>query len=273
MTPCSSLKHGATVRGMATYANGTPDWVDLGSPDPDASASFYGALFGWATTEPGPVEETGGYRMFTKDGKLVAGLGPGQEGQPTYWTTYLAADNADKSVELVKANGGMAIVEPMDVMDAGRMAICADPNGAVFGLWQAGMHTGAELVNEPGSFTWSELQTRDVGAAKKFYANAFGIEPAEFPMGDGPPYTILQVDGRGVGGIQEMGDNFPPEVPSHWLTYFAVDDTDASVKKATSLGASVMSEPFDIPGVGRIAVLIGPHGEAFAIIKNAPQPA
>ena len=254
------------------YANGTPSWIDLGSPDPDASADFYGRLFDWTTTEPGPVEQTGGYRMFIKDGKMVAGLGPSQDGQPIYWTTYLAADDADKSVAAAKANAATVIVEPMDVMDAGRMAILADPNGAVFALWQANQHPGAELVNEPGSFTWSELLTRDVAAAKTFYANAFGIEPAEFPMGDGPPYTILNVEGRGVGGIMMMGDEFPPEAPSSWLTYFAVDDTDAAVAQATSLGGSVMSEPFDIPGVGRIAWLIGPHGEMFAVIKNAPQP-
>ena len=116
---------------MATYANGTPSWVDLGSPDIDASARFYGDLFGWTTTEPGPVEETGGYRMAQIDGKNVAGLGPAQEGQPTVWTTYFAVDDADKTVELVTASGGMVFVEPMDVMDAGRMAICADSAGAV----------------------------------------------------------------------------------------------------------------------------------------------
>src|SRR5207253_1317724 len=101
----------ATVRAMATYVNGTPSWVDLGSPDPDASARFYGELFGWTTTEPGPVEETGGYRMFMKDGKLVAGLGPAQEGQPIVWTTYIAADDADKTAELIKSNGGMVFLD------------------------------------------------------------------------------------------------------------------------------------------------------------------
>jgi predicted enzyme related to lactoylglutathione lyase len=256
---------------MATYANGTPSWVDLGSPDIDASAAFYGDLFGWTTTEPGPVEETGGYRMFQKNGKTVAGLGPAQEGQPTVWTTYLAVDDADKTAELVKSSGGMVFVEPMDVMDAGRMAIFADPLGAVFGVWQAGEHTGAELVNEPGSLTWNELMTRDVEASKTFYQQVFGLEPTDFPMGDGPPYTVFNVDGRGIAGALPMGDDFPAEMPSNWVTYFAVGDTDAAVKKAKSLGATVSREPFDIPDVGRIAVLVGPHGEMFALIKNAPQ--
>jgi predicted enzyme related to lactoylglutathione lyase len=235
----------------------------------DASASFYGGLFGWTTTEPGPIEETGGYRMFLKEGQQVAGLGPAQEGQPPVWTTYIAVDDADKTVELVKANGGAAFVEPFDVMTAGRMAILADPGGAVFGIWQAGEHTGADLVNEPGSLTWNELLTRDVEAVKTFYNAVFGVQPAEFPMGDGPPYVMFNVGERGVAGVMAMGDNFPAEVPSHWLTYFAVDDTDTAVAKAKSLGATVMQEPFDIPGIGRIAVLTGPHGEAFAVIKNA----
>jgi predicted enzyme related to lactoylglutathione lyase len=255
------------------YANGTPSWIDIGSPDMDATAAFYGSLFGWTTTEPGPVEETGGYRMFQQDGKNVAGLGPAQDGQPTVWTTYIAADNADKTAELVKSNGGMVFVEPMDVMDAGRMAIFADPAGAVFGIWQAGLHTGAELVNEPFSLTWNELHSRDLPKAKAFYREVFGIDPAEFPMGDGDPYTIFQVDGRGVAGAQAIGDDMPADMPSNWLTFFAVDDTDAIAAKATSLGGAVSQEPFDLPGVGRLAVLAGPHGEPFGIIKNEPPPA
>ena len=252
---------------MAKYENGCPAWIDLGSPDSDASAAFYGALFGWTATEAGPVEETGGYRMFLKDGKMVAGLGPGGEGQPVYWNTYLSADDVDKSTQLAKANGATVIVEPMDVMDAGRMAILADPSGAIVSLWQAGQHEGAELVNVPGTFSWSELLTRDVEGAKRFYREAFGIQSTEFPMGDGPPYTVIEVGGRGVGGIMGLGDQYPPELPNCWLTYFAVDDADATVKQATALGGSVMSEPFDVPTVGRIAWLLGPHGELFAIIK------
>ena len=257
---------------MATYAHGTPDWVDIGSPDIDATAAFYGGLFGWTTTEPGPVEETGGYRMFLNDGKMVAGLGPGQEGMPTYWTTYLAADDADKTAEQVKANGGAVFVEPMDVMDAGRMAILADPTGAVFGVWQAGQHTGAELKGAAGSLIWSELMTRDVEAAKRFYAEVFGLQPSLFPGAEGQPYTILSVGEDGVAGILDMGDMFPPEVPNNWTTIFASDDTDATMAKATSLGAGVMREAFDIDQVGRVGYLIGPHGETFGILQPAPMP-
>jgi predicted enzyme related to lactoylglutathione lyase len=256
---------------MATYANGIPSWVDLGSPDPDASAAFYRGLFGWTTTEPGPVEETGGYRMFLKGDKVVAGLGPNQGGAPPSWTTYLAVDDADKTAELVKGNGGMVFVEPMDVMDAGRMAIFADPTGAAFGVWQAGEHTGADIKGEEGSLIWNELMTRDVDGAKRFYSTAFGVEPTPFPQAEGPEYTVLNVNGQGVAGILSMPDDMPAEMPSVWVTYFATTDTDATVANATSLGASVMTEPFDVPTVGRIAVLTGPHGENFAVMKPDPQ--
>jgi predicted enzyme related to lactoylglutathione lyase len=256
---------------MATYAHGTPDWVDIGSPDLDATAAFYGGLFGWTTTEPGPVEETGGYRMFLKDGKMVAGLGPGQDGMPTYWTTYLATDDADKTAELVKGNGGAVFVEPMDVMDAGRMAIFADPTGAVFGVWQAGQHTGAELKGEAGSVVWNELWTRDVSAVKPFYAAAFGLEASEFPGSDGQ-YFILSLGEEGVGGILAMRDEFPAEIPNNWTTVFAVEDTDATVAKVTALGGSVMREAEDLDQVGRLAYLVGPHGEFFGILKPAPMP-
>jgi predicted enzyme related to lactoylglutathione lyase len=140
-------------------------------------------------------------------------------------------------------------------------------------VWQAGEHTGAELVNEPGSLAWNELLTRDLEAVNKFYAQVFGIEPAEFPMGDAPPYTVYNVEGRGVAGVLPIGDEFPAELPSHWVTYFAVTDTDAAVATATSLGATVVREPFDIPTVGRIAWLAGPTGEGFAVIKGEPQEA
>jgi predicted enzyme related to lactoylglutathione lyase len=250
---------------MATYLNGTPSWVDFGSPDIDASVAFYGDLFGWTATEPGPIEQTGGYRMFEKDGKLVAGIGPSQEGMPPVWTTYLAVDDADATTKKVEEASGAVFMAPFDVADAGRMAIFADPGGAVFGVWQAGTHTGAELVNQPGSLVWNELLTRDLDAARTFYAAAFGLEPAEFGTTD---YTVLNAGGRAVAGVLPMGDQFPPEVPSNWVTYFAVGDADASAAKATSLGASVVREPFDIPDVGRIAWLAGPHGETFAVMKN-----
>src|SRR5438067_4150748 len=128
---------------MPEYQPGTPSWVELSSPDPDAAASFYGEVLGWSATEAG-APETGGYRMFQHDGKNVAGLmGQMQEGQPTAWATYVSVADADDTAEKVKAAGGNVMIEPMDVMDLGRMAVFADPTGAVFGVWQPKAFAGA----------------------------------------------------------------------------------------------------------------------------------
>src|SRR5262245_23569698 len=156
---------------MQSYEPGVPSWVDLGTPDLDKAAAFYGGLFGWNCPE-GPAE-AGGYRVCDIGGKSVAGIGPQQNPGPPVWAMYVNVTSADDTAAAVTANGGQSFVPPMDVLDAGRMAVLADPIGAVFGVWQAGMHKGAELVNEPGTFSWAELVTDDVPASKAFYGAVF----------------------------------------------------------------------------------------------------
>ena len=255
---------------MADYAPGTPSWVDLSSPDLDASAAFYGALFGWQAHEAGTPEETGGYRMFLNGDKTVAGLGPTQgEGHPSVWTTYMTVESADDAAAKIKDNGGQVFLEPMDVLTAGRMAIFADPVGAVFAVWEPKDHGGAELVNEPGSFTWNELATRDTDKSTEFYSAVFGWKPEVQDM-EGMPYTVWMLGDRGIAGMMPMGDQFPPEVPPYWGVYFAVSDADETVAKAKELGAAVVAGPMDIPSVGRFAALTGPTGEFFSVIKSEP---
>src|SRR3954453_16226963 len=163
---------------MPDYAPGTPSWVELSSPDTDASAAFYGGVMGWSATEPGPVEETGGYRLFQEGDARVAGLmGHMQEGQPTAWATYISVADADETAAKVSAGGGNVIVEPMDVMDIGRMAFFTDPGGAAFGVWQPRSFAGADLVNEPNSLCWNEVATPAVQAGGAFYPAAFGGGP------------------------------------------------------------------------------------------------
>ena len=253
---------------FSEYPPGTPSWVDLGSPDVDASARFYGELFGWEAAEAGPAEETGGYRMFSRGGKLVAGLGPvQQEGQPPAWTTYISVSSADDIASRAGDSGGQVFAPPFDVLDAGRMAILADTTGAVLGVWQPGQHKGAQLANEPGSFAWNELRTRDIEGAKKFYNAVFGWEGKTERMGP-MEYTEWQLDGRTIGGMLEMGEDFPEQVPPHWGVYFAVDDCDATVAKVKELGGQLVSEPMDIPA-GRFAGLVDPQGASFSVIAGA----
>jgi hypothetical protein len=255
---------------MADYAPGTPSWVDLSSSDPDASAAFYGELMGWQATEPGPVEETGGYRMFQQDGKNVGGLMQTmQEGQPTAWSTYVSVADADETASKVKDAGGSVVAEPMDVMDLGRMAFFADPTGAVFGIWQPKNFGGADLVNEPNSLCWTEVLTRDGESDKAFYPAVFGWDAGRASFEGAPEsYVVWELGGRPVGGMMEMNEQFPADVPPHWQVCFAVKDVDAVVNKARELGASIIYEPMDMP-IGRFAGLIDPQGASIQVMQVA----
>jgi predicted enzyme related to lactoylglutathione lyase len=251
------------VTETITFAPGTPSWVDLGSPDLEASKAFYSQLFGWETETP-PVPEAGGYTLFKYKGKQVAGLGPLQNpDQPPAWTTYISTDDANATSQRVREAGGQVVMEPMTVMEEGRMAIFIDPTGAAFAVWQPNRHHGAELVNEPGSFGWNELATRDLQAAKDFYAKVFGWG-ADTSAGPEGSYTEWKLNGKSIGGAMEINEQFPPNVPPHWLTYFVVEDADATAKKAEELGGKVYVPPRDIEP-GRFAVLSDPQGAAFAI--------
>jgi hypothetical protein len=248
---------------MTSYKPGTPSWVDLGSPNADESIAFYSGVFGWDIPEGPP--EAGGYRMCLLNGKPVAGLGPQmQQDIPPYWTTYVSVSDVDATVKAVESAGGQVLMPSMDVLTAGRMAVFADPTGAPFSVWQPGDHTGSSYANEPGSFSWNELSTRNTDQAIVFYSDVFGWTADAQPMGD-MTYTVWLLDGSPVGGMMPMGDEWPAEVPPHWTVYFAVADTDATVAKITSLGGSVIAPPIDIPQ-GRFALVSDPHGATFGVI-------
>jgi uncharacterized protein len=259
---------------VSEHAPGTPSWIDLGTPDIDASASFYGSLFGWQVAEGENPEQTGGYRIASLRDKPVAGMMPlMQEGQPPAWSTYVSVADADATAAKVGEAGGQVVAEPMDVMELGRMAIFTDPTGAFFGVWQPASFAGAGIVNESGALSWNELNTRDPDRATEFYDAVFGWEARPFDNGDGPPYLTIHIGDaeRGVGGIMDMRGRVPDEVPAHWMVYFAVDDTDATVEKAKELGGGVGYGPTDIPSVGRFAVLNDPHGAHFSVITPNPE--
>jgi predicted enzyme related to lactoylglutathione lyase len=247
---------------------GTPCWVDLSVDDLAKARAFYSAVFGWSVPEGPP--EAGGYSMCEIDGQPVAGIGPkmGPAEMPSVWTTYLATPDADETASKVKAAGGQLMMEPMDVMDAGRMGVAVDPGGAMFGLWQAGLHTGVRLANEPGSLVWNENMSRDFDGNKAFYQAVFGYEYGDMSSGDFK-YATLDLDGRPVGGIGEMGAGVPAGHPAHWSTYFGVQDTDATVAKVTELGGRVVQPAWDSP-YGRMAVLADDQGAVFAVMSVSP---
>ena len=252
---------------FSSYTPGVPCWVDHGAKDIAASNAFYATLFGLEAEDQG--EEAGHYTLLKKGGKTVAGnMGIMAEGQPSAWTSYVSVEDADKTVEAAKQAGATVFAEPMDVMDIGRMAVFADPTGAVIGIWQPKTFMGAELANEAGAFCWNELNTRDLAASKAFYSTVFGWTPNDLDL-PGMAYTEWKLGERSIGGMMPMPDMVPAEVPNHWLVYFGTDDTDATVAKAAELGATTLVPPTDIPP-GRFAVLMDPDGAAFAVIKMNP---
>lgn len=256
---------------VTTYVHGTPSWTDLATPDPAASQEFYGALFGWEFDEQ-PAGDRGSYTMCTKGGKSAAGmmqLSPEMAagGMPPVWSSYITTDDLDATVAKVGPAGGQVMQPPMDVMDAGRMAVIGDATGAVACLWEKKQHIGAEVVNEHGTLMWTELMTPDPAKAAVFYGDVLGwtAETAPMPTGD---YTVFHNKGGNPDGI--AGAMKPPmdDMPSFWGVYFAVDDCDATVAAATDLGATVLAEPMDIPDTGRMAALVDPQGAAFSVMQQ-----
>ncbi|PRY40625.1 VOC family protein [Umezawaea tangerina] len=246
------------VTRETSWPAGTPCWADLGA-DVDKSTAFYSALFGWEVDKL----ETAvlGYWTATLGGRNAAGLGAQQDmAQPPQWTTYLATDDADATAAKIFEAGGHVVVAPMDVEDQGRIAIAVDTAGAMFGIWQAGSHTGLQVTGESGSITWSENTTQDFDGSQKFYADVFGYSYADL-SDDDSQYATITLGGDTVGGIgSAFGD-----APSAWLTYFAVADTDAAVAKVAELGGWVVMPPTDSPN-GRAAVVSDDQGAVFAVI-------
>lgn len=248
------------------FVTGAPNWLDLGSPDTAASASFYGAVFGWDFQSAGP--DAGGYGFFQKDGRTVAAVGPlTEEGVDPAWTVYFRTPDADATTKVLEQAGGTVRVEPFDVMDAGRMACVTDPAGAEFALWQPASVEGLQATSEDNTLLWAELHTPDSSAALSFYRTLFGWrgQPMDVP---GMTYTVLSTsegdqEDASFGGIGTDTDS----EAARWVVYFAVSDTDAVVAKVRENGGGVRVPASDIPGVGRTAWLTDPSGALFAVLK------
>lgn len=244
------------------------NWVDLTTTDREAAKEFYTGLFGW-TGDDQPAGESQVYTMFSKDGKQVAGGGeaPPEQPMPPAWTPYITVDDVDTTAGRVEGSGGVTLMPPLDVMDAGRMAIFSDPTGAPVAVWQDGNATGAELFDAPGSITWVELGTGDIATATKFYKDVFGWGSEVGPMGSGGEYTVFKLGEDNVAGAYDKTGVLPDEVPPHWLVYFAVDDIEATVSKAKDLGGNAI-DIMEVADVGRFSVITDPQGAVFAAIEE-----
>jgi predicted enzyme related to lactoylglutathione lyase len=262
-----------------SYAPGTFSWVELATTDPDGAKQFYGALFGWeAEDNPIPEEAGGGvYTMLGLRGETVAALYEQRQDQreagiPPNWFSYVTVADADAAADRARELGGAVHAGPFDVMTQGRMAVVADPTGAMFGVWQARDSIGATLVNDPGCLTMNELSTNDVPVATTFYEGLFGWKVEELDTGDGPPYWAVRHEGAAGGlngGMRELApEQVDAGIPPHWMPYFTTESVDGSVATTKDAGGSLVFGPLAIPS-GRFAVLHDPQGAFFALCEGA----
>lgn len=244
-----------------SYQPGEPIWVDLGTPDMDASIAFYGGLFGWTIGES-QGEEFGGYRNFSSGGKQVAGIMPLMSpDMPPVWSCYVATDDTEKTVAKVTEAGGTVVAPPMAVAELGTMAIYTAPDGSFFGTWEAGTHIGSERTHEEGCPAWIELSTRDQAAALPFYSAVFG-----WGTEVNPGYTEFQQGGTSIAGCMDMNPMVPEGVPSYWMPYFQAEDPAAKAQEAAALGATVLVPFMEMDKVA-FAVVADPHGSTFGLLR------
>ncbi|MFD7324058.1 VOC family protein [Streptomyces sp. NPDC059875] len=255
------------------FVPGSPCWLDLGAPDVPAAAAFYGTVLGWEYESMGDGEDMEG-GMFRKDGKTVAGLGKlTEKGARSAWMIYYSVTDADATTLAVERAGGTVRVAPMDLDDWGRMAQYSDPLGGQFAVWQPGKNKGVDLVDEPGSLSWTELYTSDAAAAKEFYGGVFGwqFNDMELPGGGGT-YALITPAGlpeeRMHGGLMELPEENLALAGGrpYWHPVFAVADCDATVAKVVESGGSVQMGPEDAEGVGRLAVCLDPSNADFVVL-------
>ena len=275
------------------YIPGVPCWIDTNQPDPEAAAAFYSGLFDWKVEDVMPPGSEVKYFIARIRGGDVAGIGPIPQGTPpaAAWNTYIWVDSADETAAKVTAAGGTVLMEPGDVMEAGRTAVFRDPEGAVFCVWQPKQHRGAAIVNEAGSLNFNNLNTRDAESAKTFYGSVFGWRT--LPMGSGAeawtlpgygdhlellnPGTRERMVAMGAPeGFEDVVATLTPlladhsDVPPHWSVTFATDDADATARKASELGGQVVAPPFDAPWV-RTTIIADPQGATFIASQFVPE--
>jgi hypothetical protein len=268
---------------VRTYPAGVPCWIDSEQRDLEAARAFYGELFGWAfSTSPRPGAGT--YYVAAVDGRDVAGLGS-STGTPVTWRTYIAVDDLNAATARVTRHGGRLLSDPAEVGAAGSVAVCADPEDTIFGLWQARSRSGAQLVNAPGTWNFSHLLTRDLDPPRAFYAAVFGWQYSEAPGSAGmwrvagygdhlqatvdPEIYIRQASAPEgfadvVAGVQLIGSGGTPR----WKVVFSIADRDKTAATASKLGAEVIGTHDTM--WTREADLRDPQGAELTISQFAP---
>jgi predicted enzyme related to lactoylglutathione lyase len=273
------------------YIAGVTCWVDTSQPDPDVAAAFYGGLFGWEFEDVMPAGSEGRYLIARLRGGDVAAVSSQPVGTPPQatWNTYIWVEDADEAAVKAGEAGGSVLTEPLEVMDAGRMAVLADPEGAAYCVWQASAHRGAGIVNEPGSLNFNVLDSRDPEVAKRFYGAVFGwttldLGSREFwtmtAYGDYldtlTPGTRERTAELGAAGFEDVVAAITPisgddaYTPACWGVTFSTDDADATAARVDELGGTVVVAPVDAP-YSRLTVLCDPGGATFSATAFVPE--
>jgi uncharacterized protein len=249
-----------------SYAPGTFCWADLGTTDADAAKAFYTKVFGWEAVDA-PAGDAGTYTTFKLDGRDVAALyemGEEERGQlPPHWSSYVSVEDVDAMAAKARELGGEVMAEPLDVMEAGRMAVLRDPTGALLHLWQARGQKGAGRVNDPGCMCWNELASPDPERAGAFYRDLLGWSAETDETG----YAVINMDGARNGGIRPVQEGEPP----NWLVYFTAASCEETAAAIAEAGGKVVAGPMDV-AVGRIAVVADPHEAVFALFEGQVDP-
>jgi predicted enzyme related to lactoylglutathione lyase len=269
------------------YPAGVPCWIDTTQPDPQAAAEFYRGLFGWQVEDMMPPNAPGHYFVARLYGRDVAGIGSIAGGDTTRatWNTYVWVNSADDTVRRVEQAGGRVLTAPFDVPGSGREAHCEDPSGAGFRLWQPREHRGAQLVNAPGSWNWSNLNTSDAEGARRFYASVFGWEFTAVDFGAGASWMVrvpgyadfLEIGNPGIreqhaaagappGFTDAVGwlQPLPSNAEAYWSVTISVEDADAAAARTAELGGAVVSGPIDVP-YSRVVEITDPHGAGLTL--------
>jgi predicted enzyme related to lactoylglutathione lyase len=249
---------------------GTHSWADLSAADIDSAIKLYTDLFGWDVTKE-DLPDGGVYAMFRINGKDIAAAGPLQEEQakmgiPPHWNVYVTVEDAEQASKQAEAAGGTIVVPAFDVMEFGRMAVIADPTGAIFNVWEPKTNIGAHVLGETNTISWTELSTSDTNKAGEFYKEVFGYTLT--PFGPDGSYTVFTMGDKQIAGMMQVPTE---QMRPNWLVYFNVEDPDDVTKKVKAAGGRAYLEPGESEGVGRFAVLADPQGAAFGVIRPQPQ--
>ena len=252
------------VGERSEYRPGTFCWADVTTTDQEGAKAFYCGLFGWEADDR-PVGDGIYYSMMRLDGKDVAAISPQppqqrEAGLPPIWNSYVSVESADATAERAKELGGDVHAEPFDVLEAGRMTVLRDPQGAFLLAWQPRDHFGAALVNGPGALSWNELATSNLDAAESFYADLFSWTTTPMEQSE-TPYRVIKNGDAYNGGMRQLDRE---GAPPHWLVYLGTDDVEGALAKVEELGGARLSDPMDVQ-MATIGVAQDPQGAVFAL--------